>query len=450
MGVARARQCVAGLLIAMLVAGNSRAAGIDNPKSGPAPPSAAKAIGSLENATRVALVIGNTSYRHLAPLHNAVTDARDVCEALTRLNFQATCFYNLATRREFREVVLGFFSQVNRKHTVVFYFAGHGFQVEGENYLMPTEIDPRTVADVEEDGISLSYLKRQIELSGSGPNLVILDACSDPPFQGTSRPLARGLARADPPEESILVYASAPNQSALDDAGKNGLFAKHLLAHMENTGISVEQLLAVVAEAVDKEARQLQVTQRPFRSSSLTQRFCLAGCDDPDENRQQIMRQLQRVQAELDERSVKDGKREAEVLAMRTADAEREARIAALESEIGARDHKLAELQHRMETLLQDSTGAERTSRELQETKAELQVLEQERLAGLARLQQQNAVRQRELTDLRDAEAKLQALRQEIDGYQAVVRDLQTRIRALSSRPPDPASRPPRVIVPSL
>jgi hypothetical protein len=80
----------------------------------------------------------------------------------------------------------------------------------------------------------------------------------------------------------------------------------------------------------------------------------------------------------------------------------------------------------------------------------QVEALEQERRAGVARLEQQNAVRQRELADLRDAEGKLQVLRQEIDAYQVLVRDLQTKIHALSTRAPEAATRAPRVIVPSL
>ena len=406
-------------------------------------------MANLANSTRVALVIGNSSYRHLQPLRNASRDAREVCEALNRLNFKAVCVYDLGTRRAFREVVNAFFSQVNGKHTVVFYFAGHGFQVESENYLMPTEIEPRTVVDIEEDGISLTYLKGQIALSRSGPNLLILDACSDGPADATSKPIPRGLARADPPDDSLLVFASGPNQGAIDDAGENGLFAKHLLAHMEKPGLSVEQLMAVVAEAVDKEAHQLNASQRPFRNSNLTQRFCLAACDDPDTNREQLARQLERIQAELEERSMRDSKREAEVQAMKAADSQREARIRELQADIAARDRDVADLQRRSEELQRRSTGIEYRARQVQALRSEMDDLEQKRRSGLADLAKQSAMRERELADLHDAESKLEVLRQEIRGYKSSIRDLQRKVETLSVGRSE-APRGPRVIVPNF
>jgi hypothetical protein len=411
-----------------------------------------------EEATRVALVIGNSAYRYLSSLRNAVADARDVCDALTRLGFSAACHYDLRDRRALRETVQGFFSKLGRKHTVVFYYAGHGVQVDNENYLLPTHINPHSAIDVEEDGMSLSYVKRQIELANSGPNLVILDACSDRVFTDTPRWASRGLARADPPFDTLLVYATAPNEGALDDAGKNGLFAKHLLMHMEKPGLSVEQVMATVAEHVEREARALRIRQVPFRNSSLTDRFCLAGCDGGREATDEATRKLM---AELSTLKSKDElqKRELEAIrieveAMRETahrnDVARQSESVALQAQIVRRDRDIVRLQERIDVLGTSTRMANENWTELSALRLQIASMQEERKAASARLEQQTAERERERNSLRIRETELGQLRREVDRYRQQVSELQEKIRAMSVRSGAQPVSKPQVVVPSF
>jgi hypothetical protein len=251
---------------------------------------------------RAALVIGNSAYEKVPKLANAVNDAVDICHALVRMDFRASCYYDLSSRRESREAIQRFVQSLSRTDTVFIYYAGHGVQSANENYLLPTSVDPRSVADIEEDGLGLSYVLRSLEEARSGPNIVILDACRETLLSTRLRGLGRGLAATEPPANTILVYATAPNQNAYDSAGsrsRNGLFAKHLLLHMNKSGLSVDQLFGIVAESVQKEAQENNVYQLPYRNSAISASYCLAGCANPLE---EINAQLQRRIEELERR----------------------------------------------------------------------------------------------------------------------------------------------------
>ncbi len=144
---------------------------------------------------RVALVVGNAKYQRLVKLNNAATDAEDMCAALGRLGFDVACHYNISNRSDFRQVVRAFTSQLNSETVALFYYAGHGVQINGENFLLPVSVDAKISLDLEEDSLNLSYLLRSLETARSSPNIVILDACRENPFQhspGSGKGLAGG------------------------------------------------------------------------------------------------------------------------------------------------------------------------------------------------------------------------------------------------------------------
>jgi uncharacterized caspase-like protein len=233
-------------------------------------------------STKLALVIGNSAYKPLTALTNPAHDAQDVCDALTALGFDSSCYLDIPDRTKFRDVVRSFMEKVKPNSVVFFYFAGHGVQIQGENYLLPTTIAPRNSADLEDDGLSLTYLLRSLAEARSAPNIVIIDACRDSPFPnrsiGGSAP--SGLARVDPPLGTVLVYATAPGRTVRDGIGRNSLFAKHLVAYLPKPGLRLDDLFASVAQQVESEAKlSLKVEQVPYRSSSYNLPFCLGGCE---------------------------------------------------------------------------------------------------------------------------------------------------------------------------
>ena len=245
-------------------------------------------------ASRVALVIGNAAYQRIDPLKNPRHDAEDVCASLRQLAFRVHCHFDLALRGDLRQAVRAFAAELGPDTVALFYFAGHAVQSRGDNFLLPVAIAPETVLDVEDDGLSLTYLLRMLEEARSAPNIVIIDACRNEPFARSSAlKFARGLARVDPPVGTVLAYATAPGGLALDGADRNGLFTKHLLMHLAAPGVRLSDLFQLVARGVEDEARtRYRFEQVPYRSFSYSGSLCLAGCDD-----QRLAHQVAELQA---------------------------------------------------------------------------------------------------------------------------------------------------------
>lgn len=294
-------------------------------------------------APRVALVIGNAAYQKIEPLKNPRNDADDVCATLKRLAFRVHCHFDLASRGDLRQAVRAFASELGPDTVALFYFAGHAVQSRGDNYLLPVAIAPETALDIEDDGLSLSYLLRTLEEARSAPNIVIVDACRNEPFaRSPSLKFARGLARVDPPVGTVLAYATAPGGLALDGVDRNGLFTKHLLMHLAAPGLRLADLFQLVARGVEDEARmRYRFEQVPYRSLSYAGSLCLAGCDD-----QRLADQM----AELRARS--------EAAAQRIQALEREnARLASGRSdpsssgEVQARETELLQLRTQLQAL---------------------------------------------------------------------------------------------------
>ena len=230
---------------------------------------------------RMALVVGNANYQQLPKLKNAVNDAEDMCASLVRLEFEVTCHYNVFNRSDFRQVIKTFASVLNSDTVALFYYAGHGVQINGENFLLPVSVDARVSLDMEDDSLNLSYLLRSLEGARSSPNIVILDACRNNPFERVPGG-RKGLARIDPPVGTVLVYSTAPNGVAEDGNGRNGLFTKHLLEHIGEPGQKLDELFQVIAAGVEQEAQEVYKTRQiPYRSFSFSGSYCLAGCEDP-------------------------------------------------------------------------------------------------------------------------------------------------------------------------
>lgn len=332
----------------------------------------AGAPGASETALRrVALVIGNGSYRHMLPLTNPLNDADDLCAALRRLGFEATCLKDLASRFEMRRALLSFGAKLEPGVVGVVYYAGHGIQSQGRNYLLPTGLDARERAELEGGSLALDEVFTVLREARSALNVIILDACRDDPFADTGRvQVARGLAREEPPVNSVLVYATAPGSVAADGDSRNGLFTSHLLAELERPGPQIGEMLRNVALKVEHEARsRFGLEQVPYRSFSFSGAFCFAECDDTVIAREMQSLREQRDRAQLriqqleQERAMKAEPGVADPQTLNLADAAgvaREAEIAALRSQLSALGAKATEL----EAYRQRIAALEREARE--------------------------------------------------------------------------------------
>ena len=218
---------------------------------------------------RTALVIGNANYES-SPLANPVNDANDIAKALRNLGFIVIHKKN-ATQREMEKAVREF-GKTLRKHGGVglFYYAGHGIQVNGRNYLIPVDAEIETESDVKFEAVDAGRVLGKMEDADNDLNIVILDACRDNPFARSFRSSTQGLARMDAPRGSIIAYATAPGSVAADGGGRNGVFTKYLLKHMNTPGLPIEDVLKNVRTDVLDESNERQI---PWESSSLTGNF---------------------------------------------------------------------------------------------------------------------------------------------------------------------------------
>jgi hypothetical protein len=225
---------------------------------------------SVDAGRRMALVIGNAAYAN-APLANPVNDARDVAAALTRQGFQTTVAVN-ADRRAMIRAVQDFGRQASGA-VALFYFAGHGVQSRGENYLIPVGADIRSEADVEHEAVPAGRILASLEDAGARLNIVILDACRDAPFARGFRSQARGLAFIAAPKGTIVAYATAPGDVALDGTGRNSPYAAAILRNLPAPGLGVEAFFKEVGRDVD---RATGGRQRPWMSSDFLGDFSFA------------------------------------------------------------------------------------------------------------------------------------------------------------------------------
>jgi hypothetical protein len=218
---------------------------------------------------RLALVIGNGAYKTTAHLRNPVNDAQDMAYTLENLGFEVIHREN-AERKAMILAIMDFGRQLRKGGIGLFYFAGHGIQVDGRNYLIPVDAKIESESDVEFGGVDAGRVLGKMEDAENDLNIVILDACRNNPFSSSFRTSTRGLARMDAPKGSLIAYSTAPGSVAADGEGRNGIYTKHLLKYMKTPGLTVEQILKRVRMDVTDETQNKQV---PWESSSLVGEF---------------------------------------------------------------------------------------------------------------------------------------------------------------------------------
>ncbi len=217
---------------------------------------------------RVALVIGNSAYEHVPDLANPVNDARLVAGALGNLGFTLIgggAQLDLDKSRLDR-AVQSFGSEIQGADVALFYYAGHGVQVHGHNYLVPVGANPVREADVDFQMLDTNLVLRQMEGSGSRLNLVILDACRNNPFGGRGlRTASGGLAQMQAPEGTLISFATQPGSVALDGTGGNSPFTKAFADTIRRPGLDIFRTFNEIGLAVKQATGG---AQQPWVSSS--------------------------------------------------------------------------------------------------------------------------------------------------------------------------------------
>lgn len=236
-------------------------------QSTPQPP---RPQAALRPERRVALIVGNAAYQN-SPLDNPVNDATDVDAGLKRAGFQTTLLRN-ATLAQMREATRRFADLLPTADVALIYFAGHGIESKGRNYMVPVNADLKfeyKLSDQTYDaGNWLEMLEGVRSTNADRVNIVILDACRNNNLIG-ARSLSRGLGRLDAPTGTFLAYSTAPGKVAADGprGQRNSPFTKHLLQAMQQANLPIEEVFKEVRRNVSRGTAGAQV---PWESTSLT------------------------------------------------------------------------------------------------------------------------------------------------------------------------------------
>jgi uncharacterized caspase-like protein len=219
---------------------------------------------------RLALVIGNSNYLYGNFLPNPVNDANAVAQALEDVGFTVLKYLN--TDQKTMNRAMDDFGGKLKNYTVgLFYYAGHGLQVKGNNYLIPVDAALKIEQDVLYDCVDAGRLLGKMEDAGVKTNIVFLDACRDNPFERSWRGRStategNGLAFMNAPSGSIIAYATSPGKTASDGTGKNGLYTEAILKYIKVPGLKIEDFFKNVRTMVEINSNKMQT---PWESTSL-------------------------------------------------------------------------------------------------------------------------------------------------------------------------------------
>jgi len=222
---------------------------------------------------KTALVIGNSAYPN-APLRNPKNDAVAMTATLEELGFEVLSYIDIS-RSEMRQAIQDFGDLISEKKGLgLFYYAGHGLQYQGKNFLVPVDAKIERSYQIEDECIRADQVLKMMELYGNPMNIIIMDACRNNPYTRSFRDMTQGLAKPDnAPVGSLVAFATAPGSVASDGEGDNGLYTQELIKAMKIPGLSIEQMFKQVRNRV------LDITnneQTPWENSSLRGEFYFA------------------------------------------------------------------------------------------------------------------------------------------------------------------------------
>jgi tetratricopeptide (TPR) repeat protein len=236
------------------------------------------------NERRIALVIGNSAYRNVPPLANPVRDATAIADALRRTGFQTVTLQTDLPKEKLVDALRNFAQLADNADWALVYYAGHGIEMGGANYLIPVDARLSTDRDVGFETVPLDQVLSAVE-GAKRLKLVLLDACRDNPFASqmrrtmatASRSIGRGLASIEPESGTLVVYAAKHGETAFDGDGANSPFATAFMRNIQTPGLEVRRMFDFVRDDVlDMTSRR----QQPFSYGSVSGRqefFFVAG-----------------------------------------------------------------------------------------------------------------------------------------------------------------------------
>jgi hypothetical protein len=212
-----------------------------------------------ENDKRLALVIGNSNYEGGQYLKNPANDANQISQTLKSLGFEVITRTD-AKKVDIEQAVREFSKKLPNYNVALFYYAGHGIQVDGINYLLPTDAKLQEKTDCKYEAVSVNFIVEEFELYPNNTNIVILDACRNDPFRSWSRGGERGFKAISPSSGTIIAFATSEGATASDGAGQNGLFTQELVKQMKIPQ-SIENVFKKTRVEVEKLSKNAQSPQ---------------------------------------------------------------------------------------------------------------------------------------------------------------------------------------------
>ena len=232
---------------------------------------------------RVVLLIGNSDYKHVSRLKNPANDVKLLGVAFRKLGFEVIERRNvgyIGLKKAIREFT-GKLKDYGENTVGFVFYAGHGLQVDGINYLVPVDAEIEKQADVSLYSVDAGALMQGLNNVGNRLNVIVLDSCRNNPYKTGTRSLNRGLARMDAPNGSLIAYSTSPGHVAKDGSDGNSPFSTALAEEITKPGVQIEIVLKRVRQRV------FGVTsghQLPWSSSSIVGNFCPAGCSGGSAN----------------------------------------------------------------------------------------------------------------------------------------------------------------------
>ncbi len=208
---------------------------------------------------RIALVIGAQNYTVLPPLRNSLNDAKTISSTLQKKGFEVKSILDPRTRTEIKDGINWYFNQMREREGAVglIYYAGHGMQYQGENYIIPTTASLQNPGDLEDYCVKMNTIIAILNSSTKSLNILLLDACRSLP--SFTRGVEQGLTKMDAPEGAIIVFATQPGKVASDGYGVSGLFTSKLAMAIDEPGLNVTDVFQRVKREVYAESNKQQL-----------------------------------------------------------------------------------------------------------------------------------------------------------------------------------------------
>jgi uncharacterized caspase-like protein len=239
------------------------------------------------SAARFALIIGNADYASVGILKNPANDARDMCKALGGLGFKTACYFDVKTRVQLRSLIQDFVETLPDGAVSFVYYAGHAIQINGENYLIPTGAQLKSASALITESVGVAYLMKELRRNQDFLNVVILDACRNNPLAAATGTPNQGLAQVtDVPDGTMVLYATAADELALDGKGRNGIMTKNILANIREPG-TIDDLFKQVSLGVQKDTSNIGRPQKPALYTNFAGQYCLVKCTDLEQLQRQ-------------------------------------------------------------------------------------------------------------------------------------------------------------------